>query len=75
MKKKKIDPSHKSHTCTFLLQNGALWDMELVHCCMCATGLFDAADGVLAQRDRSVAVMILTSFTLNIPRSKLKECC
>ena len=24
----------------FLLQNGALWDIELVHCEMCATGLF-----------------------------------
>ena len=25
--------------CTFLLQNGALWDMGLVHYWMCATGL------------------------------------
>ena len=25
--------------CTFLLQNGALWDMELVHCGICATDL------------------------------------
>ena len=48
-------PSHKSHNasdeyttmhhfvtemCTFLLQNGALWDMGLVHCGICATGLF-----------------------------------
>ena len=28
------------HKCTFLLQNGALWDMWLVHCGICATGLF-----------------------------------
>ena len=27
------------HTCTFLLQNGALWYMRLVHCRICATGL------------------------------------
>ena len=25
---------------SFLLQNGALWDMGLVHCGVCATGLF-----------------------------------
>ena len=25
--------------CTFLLQNGAMCDMELVHCEICATGL------------------------------------
>ena len=46
--------SHKSHNaldkyltifhfltemCTFWLQNGALWDMGLVHCGICATGL------------------------------------
>ena len=50
-----INPSHKSHNaldkyptmphfvpemCTFLLQNGALWDMGLVHCGICVTGLF-----------------------------------
>ena len=48
-----IDPSHKSnnasdkyttmhhfaHMCTFLLQNGALWDMELGHCGISGTGL------------------------------------
>ena len=28
------------HTCTFLLQNGALWDMGLVNCGIWATGLF-----------------------------------
>ena len=27
------------HTCTFLLQNGALWDMGLVYCGICVTGL------------------------------------
>ena len=27
------------HTLNFLLQNGALWDTELVHCGICATGL------------------------------------
>ena len=27
------------HMCTFLLQNGALWGMGLVHCGNCATGL------------------------------------
>ena len=27
------------HTCTFLLQNGALWDMGLLHCGIWATGL------------------------------------
>ena len=26
------------HTCTFLLQNGALWDMGLMHCGIYATG-------------------------------------
>ena len=26
--------------CTFLLQSGALWDMGVVHCGICATGLF-----------------------------------
>ena len=51
-----IDQSHKSHDasdkypimhhfvtemCTFLLQNGALWDMEMVHCGICATGLLN----------------------------------
>ena len=50
----RIDPSHKSYNaldkyptmhyfvtemCTFLLQNGALWDMGMVHCGICATGL------------------------------------
>ena len=49
-----IDPNHKSNNatdkyptmhqfvtemCTFLLQNGALWDMRLVHYGICATGL------------------------------------
>ena len=29
------------NTCSFLLQNGALWDMVLVHCGICATGLLD----------------------------------
>ena len=48
------DPSYKSHNilgkyhtlyhfvtemCTFLLQNGALWDMGLVHCGICATSI------------------------------------
>ena len=28
-----------THLCTFLLQNDALWDMGLVHCGICATGL------------------------------------
>ena len=27
-----------AHTCTFLLQNAALWDMGLVYCGVCATG-------------------------------------
>ena len=27
------------HMCRFVLQNGALWDMELVRCGICATGL------------------------------------
>ena len=50
-----IDPSYKSHNasdkyptmyhfvtemCTCLLQNGALWDMGLVHCGICAASLF-----------------------------------
>ena len=49
-----IGPSHKSHNalenyttmhnfvtemCTFLLQNGTLCHMGLVHCEICATGL------------------------------------
>ena len=42
------EASHKSHhaldkyptpMCTFMSQNGAVWDMELVHCGMFATGL------------------------------------
>ena len=32
------------HVCTFLLQNGALWDMGPVHCGICATGLIDRRD-------------------------------
>ena len=27
------------HVCTFLLQNGALWDIYLMHCGICETGL------------------------------------
>ena len=49
-----IDPSHEPHNafdkyptmhhlvtemCTFLLQNGALWGVELVHYGICATSL------------------------------------
>ena len=38
-----IDQSHKSHnamdTCTFLSQNGALWDVGLMHCGISTTGL------------------------------------
>ena len=29
-----------AHMCTFQLQNGALWDMGLVHCGICGTNLF-----------------------------------
>ena len=51
----KIDPSHQSNNaldiyptmhhfetemCTFLLQSGALWDMGLMHCGICATVLY-----------------------------------
>ena len=28
-----------ANMCTFLLQNGALWDTRLVHCGICVTGL------------------------------------
>ena len=31
--------NRNEYTCTFLLQNGALWDMELVYCEICTTGL------------------------------------
>ena len=31
-----------AHMCTLLLQNGALWDMDLVHCGICATGLLSS---------------------------------
>ena len=31
--------TNNMHTCTFMLQNYALWDMGLVHCGVCATGL------------------------------------
>ena len=30
-----------AHRCSFLLQNGTLWDKGLVHCGICATGLGD----------------------------------
>ena len=30
-----------AHVCTFLLQNGALWDMGLVHCGICSTTLLE----------------------------------
>ena len=51
-----IDQSHKSHNapvpyptmhhfgtykCTFLLQNGALWDVCLMHCSICVMDLLD----------------------------------
>ena len=55
LKPHRLDLSHKSRNapdnyptmqyfvtevCTFLLQNGALWDMKLAHCRICATSLF-----------------------------------
>ena len=45
----KIHPFHKS--CTFLLQNGALWDMALVHCGICATGLLSYAKKLIKKFD------------------------
>ena len=39
--------------CTFLLQNGVLWDVGLVHCGICATGLLE---GFWGHRYRAGAV-------------------
>ena len=37
-----------SEMCTFLLQNGAWWDMGLVHCGICATGQCGSGHGTAA---------------------------
>ena len=41
------------HMCTFLLQNGALWDMGLVHFGICATGLLYMVDTKMAPQNTS----------------------
>ena len=79
-----IDPSHKSHTalaryptvhhfvtdmCTFLLQNGALWDMEQVHSGICELGHID-----LIHKSQNALINCLGPQRRNKPVPQIPQC-
>ena len=47
-----------SHVCTFLLQNGALWDICLMHCGICEMGQFDIMTICSVTCDNKVGIMM-----------------
>ena len=76
-----INPSHKSHnalhknltmlnfitgTCTFLLQNCALWDVELVKNGVCATGLFENLESRMRPAAELALVNVHCPITMHV---------
>ena len=76
-----INPSHKSHnalhenltmlnfitgTCTFLLQNCALWDVELVNSGVCATGLFENLESRMRPAAELALVNVHCPITMHV---------